>query len=107
MTLDNLYLQIRNKRFEGKRTWQSIAEDYGVNRAMVRLIALGYQPGKKVREELGLAPSATIIVMGSGAIPDGSQAIRALQCECGQWFISNHPLRTHCFLCRPFRPKQK
>ena len=103
MTLDNLYLEIRNKRFEGKKTWQSIAEDYGINRAMVRLIALGYQPGKKIRNVLGLAPSATIVVIGEGAVPDGSQAIKALQCGCRQWFIPNHPRRTHCFICRPVR----
>ncbi|MBE3144443.1 MAG: hypothetical protein IMZ61_11050, partial [Planctomycetes bacterium] len=53
MTLDNLYLEIQDKRSEGKRSWQSIADDYGINRAMTRLIALGYQPGKKIRSALG------------------------------------------------------
>jgi hypothetical protein len=106
MTLDVLRLEIKNKRFVGQMTWQNIAEGYGINRAMARLIALGYEPGKKVRNALNLSPSATVIVFGEGDVPDGSQTIRAIQCACGQWFIPNHPARTHCFLCRPARGKR-
>lgn len=107
LTLDALCLEIKNKRFEEKRTWQSIAEGYGINRAMTRLIALGYQPGRKIRLALGLAPSASIVVMGEGMVPDGAQAIQALQCSCGQWFIPNNPARTHCFICRPAKIKER
>jgi hypothetical protein len=101
MTLDTLRQEIKNKRYADQMTWQDIAKDYGVNRAMARLIALGYQPGKKIRNVLKLSPSATVVVFGDGEVPDGSQTIRAFQCACGQWFIPNHPARTHCFLCRP------
>jgi hypothetical protein len=107
MTLDVLRLEIKNKRFVGQMTWQKIAEGYGINRAMARLIALGYEPGKKVRNTLNLTPSATVIVFGEGDVPDGSQTIRAAQCDCGQWFISNHPRRKHCFLCRPYASSRR
>jgi hypothetical protein len=103
MTLDVLRLEIKNKRFTSQMTWQEIAKDYGINRAMARLIALGYQPGKKMRNVLKLSPSATVVVFGEGQVPDGSQTIRALRCACGQWFIPNHPARKHCFLCHPSR----
>lgn len=105
-TLDILRGEIKQSRNQGK-TWQAIGDDYGVNRAMARLIGLGYQPGKKVRKALGLPPSSVVIVIGDGDVPDGSQTIRAMQCTCGQWFVANHPRRSHCFICRPAKIKAK
>ena len=55
ITLEQLCLEIQNK-YLGGYTWQNIAEDYGINRAMARLIALGYQPKNKIRTILGLPP---------------------------------------------------
>lgn len=103
-TLDVLRLEIQQGRSAGK-TWQTIGDEYGINRAMARLLGLGYEPGKKVRAELGLPPSSVVVVIGGGIVPNGAQTIRALQCACGQWYIPNHPLRSHCFICRPARIK--
>jgi hypothetical protein len=50
---------------------------------------------------LGLPNVAAIVVIGEGEIPDGTQAILARRCPCGQWFIPNHPMRTYCFICHP------
>jgi hypothetical protein len=88
-------------------SWEAIGKEYGVNRAMARLLGNGYRPGKKIRKRLNLPMPASVIIIGEGEIPDGSQAIKALQCKCGQWFIPNHPLRTHCFICRPSKTKTK
>ena len=55
MILDSLCLEIQNKYLAGE-TWQSIADDYSINSAMTRLIALGYQPGKKISAALHLPP---------------------------------------------------
>lgn len=106
ITFDALCLEIQNKRSVQKMSWQKIGDAYGINKAMARLIALGYEPKRKVRRILDLAPSATVVVFGDGMVPDGTQTIRASQCSCGQWFIPNHPARTHCFLCRPARGKK-
>jgi hypothetical protein len=105
MTLDSLCTEIKNKRSAGKMTWQAIADDYGINRAMARLLARGYQPGKKMRGVLGLAPSVTVIIIGDGLVPAGSQTIRAVQCSCGQWFIPNTPNRTFCFVCHEYHKR--
>lgn len=78
------------------------------NPRLAQMIANGYEPrNSRTRTRLGLAPHFAVVLVGEGAIPDGSQAIRALQCQCGQWFISNHPRRKHCFLCHPFRQRNE
>lgn len=107
MTLDTLYLEIKNKRSVGKKSWQNIADDYGINKAMARLIGMGYRPGKKVSAALRLPASASVYVVGEGAVPDGAQTIRAIQCTCGRWFISNHPRRKRCFLCHPYSSRRR
>lgn len=73
-----------------------------MNPAMARLIAQGYLPGKKVRGLLGLPPESSVVVM-AGDVPAGSQALAAMQCGCGQWFIPNHPRRKRCFVCSPYK----
>jgi len=87
-------------------TLRKIAQGYGalITYGDVARILQGTFPKRKAKRiALGLAPSAKIVVIGKGAVPDGSQAIKAFQCKCGQWFIPNCPARTHCFLCRPVR----
>lgn len=42
-----------------------------------------------------------------GVVPDGAQVIGAQECDCGQWFISNHPRRSKCFICSPYKGKRK
>lgn len=72
-----------------------------------RIIMDGYIPSRNpTRIRLGLSPKASIVVMGDEIIHDGCQAIYERQCECGQYFIPNHPLRDHCFVCRPFRTRK-
>ena len=53
MTLEQLCQEIQNKYLKGY-SWREIAKGYDINSAMARLIALGYQPGEKIRARLGL-----------------------------------------------------
>jgi hypothetical protein len=91
-------------------TTRKIAEIYGapITCADISRIYHGKFPkGKEKRIALGLPPTSNIAIIGGGDVPNGSQAIRALRCECGQYFIQNHPRRSHCFICRPARIKPK
>jgi hypothetical protein len=88
-------------------SYEAIGDHYSINRAMARLLGNGYIPGKKIRAVLGLPNISTIIVIGEGEIPDGTQAITARRCGCGQWYIPNAGNRTHCFLCRPYAHRGK
>lgn len=81
-------------------------EAFGVNKAMARLLANGYNPGKKIRQILNLPDVAEVVVV-FGVVPNGTQAIKADQCPCGQWFISNHPRRKKCFKCSPYRKSMR
>jgi hypothetical protein len=102
-TLEQLSLKIKTD-YATLKSWRKTAAPLGINAAMARLIANGYEPGRKIRKRLDLQPTAMVVVVGNGAdIPDGTQVIRATQCECGQWFISNHPRRRKCFICSPYR----
>jgi hypothetical protein len=86
------------------QSWRKTGARFGLNPAMARLIAGGYDPGRKIRGLLDLAVTATVVVMLSGeAVPDGAQVIRAELCGCGQWYISNHPRRRKCFVCSAYR----
>jgi hypothetical protein len=40
--------------YSSVKSWQKTGEKFGVNKAMARLIVNGYNPGKKVRKQLGL-----------------------------------------------------
>lgn len=86
------------------KSWRKTGQKYGVNAAMARMIANGYHPGKRIRLRLGLPPETTIVVI-SGEVPPGSQSIAARRCQCGHWFIANHPRRKKCFICSPYRGK--
>jgi hypothetical protein len=99
--LEQLSCEIREIH-ETTQSWQKAAEPYGINKAMARLLAMGYNPGKKIRHKLNLPEMAQVVAM-EGEIPDGAQVIKASLCECGQYFISNHPRRKRCFICSPFR----
>jgi hypothetical protein len=104
--LTDLQKSITTMRSSGF-SWEAIGCKYGINRAMARLLGNGYIPGRKIRKALGLPFTSAVIVIGDGEVPDGSQAIQAIRCNCGQWFISNHPLRTHCFICRPAKQARR
>lgn len=79
-------------RHANHESWAKIGKDYKIHAPTVRLIANGYEPGNKVRKKLGLPPMLLV---------------KAMECSCGEYFISNHPRRIHCFICRPFRTRRK
>lgn len=60
----------------------------------------------EARRRLGLSLPTSNVVVVFGSVPDGSQALTANKCVCGQWYISNHPLRRNCFVCSPYRGKK-
>lgn len=96
-------LQERHKRLN---SWRLAADPYPINKAMARMIANGYEPGNRVRRALKIAPIASVVVIGDGEVPEGAQVISALLCDCGQWFISNHPRRKRCFICSPYKHRE-
>ncbi len=65
-----------------------------------------YVPPDHVLHKLGL-PSCSIVVPMAGDVPRGTLVLYALQCECGAWYISNHPRRHKCFVCSPYRRKER
>jgi hypothetical protein len=102
--LGQICLDLQNKHLE-THSWRETAKDYGIFPSMARLLSLGYKPGKKIRKLLDLPPLASVTSM-DGDIPDGAQAHGAQLCPCGQYFISNHPRRGHCFTCSPCRKRK-
>lgn len=89
-------------------SWRRIAalEAYeGIPAGTLATIGKTGMVPKKWRGRFGLAEMATITVM-DGEVPAGSQSISARRCECGEWFISNHPRRRRCFMCSPWRGRR-
>jgi hypothetical protein len=43
------------------------------------------------------------VAITSGAILMTSSSI----CPCSRSFIPNHPARTHCYICRPVRKRER
>lgn len=102
-SLDHLSTEFNLKR--PRVSWRTIGAEYGISGAMARLIANGYDPGKKIRQKLDLPQSAAVIVI-NGKVSDGAQALGEAVCGCGRTFISNHPRRSKCFVCSPYRGKK-
>lgn len=90
-------------------TWREIAnlDDYRPIPfgSLCTFATTGYM-ADKWRVRLGLPIEGRVQVI-FGMVPDGSQVIAADQCECGQWYVSNHPARHKCFICSPFRRRSK
>lgn len=64
--------------------------------------------GREKRAAFGLPVVTAVLVMGGSEIPPGAQVIAtAERCDCGQWFIPNHPARRRCFICSPYRRRKK
>jgi len=103
-----------NRDYCSLGSWKKVAEkwsyDVGVvcHKATISRMAAGkYEPKRyEIRCVFGLHTSGTIKPI-AGAIPDGTQALFAQQCECGQYYISNHPLRRKCFVCSPYRKRKR
>jgi len=89
------------------RTIASMEEFGGVSAPAIRRIAQGEEPGNRIRAKLGLPAVSTVVIIGGGSVPAGAQVIYANECECGQWYISNHPRRKKCFMCRPYRARKE
>jgi len=89
-------------------TYESVADKYEVSRALLwKIINTDYEPKRfDIREKFGL-PEESAVVSVNGRVPGGSITLGAHQCECGQYFISNHPRRQKCFICSPYRGKPK
>lgn len=69
-------------------------------------IANGYPIPKRWHEDLGLEIVANVVVM-HGKVSNGAQSIGETICSrCGKAFISNHPRRSKCFTCSPYRGKK-
>ena len=105
LTLEQLSHDMR-RQHEICKSWRKVAQSYGIFPDTARLIAGGYEPGKKIRKRLGLPPAASVVVV-YGEVPDGAQVLQAQRCQCGQFFISNHPRRMKCFICSPYRKRVK
>jgi hypothetical protein len=87
------YRQIAKEHFGGQ-----------INHAVVQRILAGEEPkDPKIRRAVGLADYHQVVVVAGGDVPPGTLVISASLCECGQWFISNHPRRKRCFICSPYR----
>ena len=87
------------------QSWDKTGIEFGLNKAMARLIATGYKPGKKIRKVLGLPDFASVVIVGVGDVPPGTQVIKADKCACGMWYVSNSPRRKRCFICSPCKRK--
>lgn len=105
ITLDHLCSDIQQE-YDSCRSWRAVGRKYSLNPSMARLIARGYHPGPKISRLLNLPPRVDVIVV-LGEVPPGAQTIAARLCSCGQWFIANHPRRSHCFICRPYKESKK
>lgn len=90
-------------------TYAKLESTYGVNRYYLWNIINrpDYQPPVKVLQALGVEITATVVVVTGGEVPQGAQVINASRCECGQWYISNHPARKRCFICSPYHKRGK
>lgn len=94
---------------EAGYSWRDISylECYkNVSAPALRRIHLGEEPGNRIRAKLGLPAVSTVVIIGGGVVPAGAQVIYANECECGQWYISNHPRRKRCFMCRPYKARK-
>ena len=87
-------------------SWRKTGAKWGLNPAMARLIAGGYNPGKTIRKRLGLPEMAQVVGI-DGEAPAGAQVPAASQCQCAEWFVSDNPRRNRCYICAPRRKRRK
>ena len=91
-------------------TWREIAnlDDYrGIPAGTLCSYANGVEPKRKHRQQLGLPPLSEVIYL-DGKLPTGQAiSIGVSVCECGILYISNHPARRRCFICRPYGGKRE
>lgn len=62
-----------------------------------------YEPrNAAIRDALGLDPESAVTFVDGRQKPR-AQALDVSECECGRYFVSNHPRRRRCFICSPYR----
>ncbi len=97
--------------YEQKHSLRRIArEDYGgrISHAVIQRVLESFEPRDvHNREVLGLPAYQFVVVVTGGVIPPGAQVVSAEVCECGQWYIPNHPARKHCFICSPYKRRKE
>ena len=97
--------------YEQKHSLRRIAkEDYGgkISHAVIQRVLENFEPRDvHNREVLGLPAYQFVVVVTGGVIPPGAQVVSAEVCECGQWYIPNHPARKHCFICSPYKRRKE
>jgi len=118
MTIDELrqYLLDLRGRNGCTQTWEKVFEAMvpehrreHVSPATLWKIAKepGYEPKDElIREILGLDPESPVTFV-DGQHKPRAQALDVTPCECGRYFVSNHPRRRRCFVCSPYRGKDK
>jgi hypothetical protein len=105
MTLDTYATQLKKAHSELK-SWRKVGDCIGLNPAMTRLIANGYEPGSEIREKLGLSPISTVVVITGNHLPPETQVADARTClKCGRPFVGNTATRKFCFICSPIRKR--
>lgn len=89
-------------------SWREIANldlYRGIPAGTLCRIAKGWEPAKKYRAQLGLAPMVEVIVIG-GEIPQGLLIVPAWStCKCGNQFFTTSG-RKNCYICRAWRGKR-
>ena len=110
-TLREIQRRLIQMHNHSEMSWREIAEmpEYqGINHATISAIARGRDPKNlHIRQILGLPLPTAYITVVIGHVPEGSMSLGAWRCDCGQWFIPNHPARRRCFICRPYKGKRK
>jgi len=61
MKLDELRTKIELHREMGGWTYQELADEMGISKAMVKLIENGHKPGPEICKKLNLEPSAKVL----------------------------------------------
>lgn len=106
-TVTDTKVQLSGLYRTGRYTWQEIAEIYDIPKATIHAFATGRRSLPiKHYAKFGIEYSGQVGSL-DGDIPDGTVSLGAMRCQCGQWFISNHPRRRKCFVCSPYRGRKR
>jgi len=98
------FICLRDNTSLSWRTIATLSEFHRIPPGTLSAIYKTKKVPKKWYRRFNMPPETTIVVI-TGEVPAGSQAIAAQRCECGQHFISNHPRRRKCFICSAYRGK--
>lgn len=108
-TEDDVMSDLWSKKLSGMSLRKIAAEYPGLTFADIQRGLKGIFPksvNKRFAFGLQTEHITTLTIMMDEPIPAGTQVITATRCECGRWYISNHPARKRCFICRPYGGKR-